>query len=969
MDALSFLSAANPDYVADLFAKYKNNPASVDDSWVALFQGLEADAPQMASALKGASWKPAQEKLMAVMGTVANADDGLPTFVKKDDKKQKSAPEAGGKSSAPAAGADVSAQVKDSLRTFLLIRSYQVRGHLMADLDPLGIKERGYHPELDPATYGFTDADRDRVIVLGGMLGRDSATLRDIVKILQETYCGTVGVEFMHIQDPAQKKWLIDRFENNRNKTAFSKDEKRHFLKRLTAAEGFETFLQMKYTGTKRFGVEGGESVIPALEEVISRAAQLGVKEAILGMAHRGRLNVLTNVMGKSFTAMFSEFQGTSAKPDDVQGSGDVKYHLGTSSDRDFGGNVVHLTLTPNPSHLEFVDPVVVGKARAKQDLRKDDARAQVLPILIHGDAALAGQGIVPETLMMSELPGYKVGGTMHVVINNQIGFTTAPHFSRSGTYCTDVGKITQSPIFHVNGDDVEAVMHVSRMAAEFRQEFKKDVFVDIICYRRHGHNESDEPAFTQPQMYKIIKDKKTTRTVYAQRLADEGSIPAAESDQIQKDWNAYLETEFTAATSYKPNRADMLEGQWSGLKVSSQSDHRGDTGITPAMAQKIGAAITSVPAGFDLNSKIARQLDAKKKMFETGEGFDWATAEAMAFGSLVLDGFPVRLSGQDCGRGTFSQRHAALTDQATEKKYFPLNNIDPKQARFEVHDSPLSEAGVLGFEYGYTTSDPRALVLWEGQFGDFVNGAQVLIDQFIASGETKWLRMSGLVMLLPHGFEGQGPEHSSGRLERFLQLCAEENLQVANCSTPANYFHILRRQMRRDFRKPLILMTPKSLLRHKLCVSPLKMFLDNETFHRVLTEDVPVAPGKDIKRVVICSGKVFYDLFEDRQKRGIKDVALVRLEQFYPFPDRVLGEELAKYPNAKDIIWCQEEPENQGAWFFVDRRIEKVLIDIKHKVQRPVYIGRTAAAAPATGSLKTHNKEQELLLQQALVI
>ncbi|MBI3440925.1 MAG: 2-oxoglutarate dehydrogenase E1 component [Proteobacteria bacterium] len=852
----------------------------------------------------------------------------------------------------------------DSLRAFLLIRSYQVRGHLLANLDPLGLTEKKYHPELDPKTYGFSEADYDRPIQLGKIvLGLESAALRQIMQHLQETYCSSVGVEFMHIQIPEQKAWLMERCEQTRNRTELKVDEKKSLLKRLTAAEGFETFAHVKYTGTKRFGVEGGESVIPAIEEVIACGAKLGVTEVIIGMAHRGRLNVLTNVMGKSFTAMFSEFQGTSAKPDDVQGSGDVKYHLGTSSDRDFGGKMVHLSLSPNPSHLEFVDPVVVGKTRAKQALRKDEDRSHVMALLIHGDAALSGQGIVPELLMMSNLPGYRVGGTMHVVINNQIGFTTTPLYSRSGNYCTDIAKTVQSPIFHVNGDDAEAVIHVARMAAEFRQKFRKDVFIDLVCYRRHGHNESDEPAFTQPLMYKVIHDQKTTRTLYAEKLAAEGTMTKADTDQMYKDWNAYLEKEFAAATTYRPNQADTLEGNWKGMTLAPADDRRGHTAISNDIAQKIGKVLTHVPAGFDLNSKIARQLDAKKKMFETGEGFDWATAEALAFGALALEGFPVRLSGQDSARGTFSHRHAVFTDQTTEKKYVPLSNISKDQAKFEVHDSPLSELAVMGFEYGYSTADPRTLVLWEGQFGDFVNGAQVIIDQFIAAAETKWLRMSGLVLLLPHGFEGQGPEHSSGRLERFLQLSAEDNWQVVNCSTPANYFHVLRRQMRRDFRKPLVVMTPKSLLRHKLCVSSLKMMTGDQTFHRVLPDEAKL---KDVKRIVLCSGKVYYDLLEAREKLGANNVALVRLEQFYPFPDQSLGDELQRYPNA-EVVWCQEEPENQGAWFFVDRRIENVLRSIKHKSQRPVYVGRPEAAAPATGSHKAHVCEQETLIQQAL--
>jgi 2-oxoglutarate dehydrogenase E1 component len=624
------------------------------------------------------------------------------------------------------------------------------------------------------------------------------------------------------------------------------------------------------------------------------------------------------------------------------------------------------MSLVPNPSHLEFVDPVVVGKARAKQAMRKDTERAQVLPILIHGDSAVAGQGIVPETLMMSDLPGYRVGGTVHIVINNQIGFTTAPLFARSGNYCTDVARMVQAPIFHVNGDDVEAVLHVSRLAIEFRQAFKKDVFIDIICYRRHGHNESDEPAFTQPQMYKVIREKLTTRAIYAKKLVAEGVYDEKQAEGVYKDFLAYLEKEFQAATSYKPNRADMLEGHWSGLKTAYGEERSGETSIDLALARKIGAALTTVPKGFDLNSKIGRQLEAKKKMFDAGEGFDWATAEALAFGALACEGHRVRLSGQDCGRGTFSQRHAALIDQSNEFRYIPLNNIEKGQEKFEVHDSPLSEAGVMGFEYGYSTANPNALVVWEGQFGDFANGAQVIIDQFLASGETKWLRMSGLVLLLPHGYEGQGPEHSSGRLERFLQLSAEDNWQVLNCSTPANYFHALRRQLRRDFRKPLIVMTPKSLLRHKLCISNLKDFVGDTRFHRVLPDTTPL--DRDVKRVVLCSGKIYYDLFEAREKKAVRNVAIVRIEQFYPFPEKPLADELAKYPNA-EVIWCQEEPQNQGAWTFLDRRIEGVLRDLKVKSQRPIYTGRGEAAAPATGSLKTHNKEQEALVNGALTV
>ena len=951
-ETLSFLSAANPQYLANLYARYQQSPGSVDKSWATLFGNLGDEGKAIIAELQGASWRPSADKLAAVLSSTANEEKAAPA-AKKEGKP----------AAAPAASA---ASVTDSLRALLLIRAYQSMGHLLCDLDPLGIAEKQYHPDLDPKTYGFAEADYDRPISLGKVaLGLESATLRQVLAQLQETYCGHIGSEFMHIQDTAQREWLIQRIEKTRNRPSFSSAEKKELLQQLTQADGFEIFAQTKYTGVKRFGAEGGEAIVPAIESLIAQSAQRGVTEVAIGMAHRGRLNILTNVLGQSFTYLFSIFQGAPSKPDEVHGSGDVKYHLGVSNDRDFGGKTVHVSMVPNPSHLEFVDPVVAGKIRAKQDMNSDSERSKAMALLIHGDAALAGQGIVPELLMMSDLTGYTVGGTMHVVINNQIGFTTAPAFGRSGNYCTDVATVIQAPVFHVNGDDLEAVIHVCRLAADFRAEFKKDVFVDIVCYRRRGHNESDEPAFTQPRMYKVISEKPTVRQIYTDQLISEGVVTPEEATSLVKIYNARLESEYEAAKNYKANTVDMLEGKWGGFKVAGEGDRRGETPITADVAQKIGKALVTIPEGFDLNPKIARQLEAKKKMFETGEGFDWATAEALAFGSLNLEGFGVRLSGQDVGRGTFSHRHAALSDQTNEKKYFPLQHIDPKQARFEAHNSPLSEAGVMGFEYGYSTADPRTLVLWEGQFGDFYNGAQVFVDQFISSGETKWLRMSGLVLLLPHGSEGQGPEHSSARLERFLQMSAEDNWQVANCSTPANYFHILRRQMKRDFRKPLVLMTPKSLLRHKLCVSPLRDFTGKETFHRVIGETTKVT---DVKRVLICSGKVYYDLYEAREQAAISNIAIIRLEQFYPFPEKALADELKKYPNA-EIVWCQEEHENNGAWTFVDRRIEKALASVKHKSNRVSYIGRPEAAAPATGTLKVHVAEQEKVIQQALTL
>ncbi|HYE48508.1 MAG TPA: 2-oxoglutarate dehydrogenase E1 component [Azospirillaceae bacterium] len=963
MQTGSLLFGANARFIAELHARYLENPGSVDASWASFFADLDDDSRDILAELQGASWAPSTA---AVIG-VPNPDAPPPA---KDAKKANGA-------AAPAAAGLSAEQVRqatlDSIRALMLIRAYRVRGHLLAKLDPLGLEKRSYHPELDPKSYGFTDADMDRPIFINNVLGIETGTMRQIVDAVQRTYCGTIGVEFMHIQDPEQKAWIQERIEGIRNQTDFTVQGKKAILQRLSAAEGFEKFLQLKYTGTKRFGLEGGESLIPAIEQVMKRGGQLGLKEIVLGMAHRGRLNVLANVMGKPFKAIFSEFQGNSANPEDVQGSGDVKYHLGTSSDRDFDGNVIHLSLNPNPSHLEAVNPVVCGRVRAKQCQRSttpptDEARLEVLGVLLHGDAAFAGQGLVPETLLLSELKGYRTGGVVHFVINNQIGFTTSPQYGRSGPYPTEVAKSIQAPIFHVNADDPEAVVHVSRIAIEFRQKFLKDVVVDMVCYRRQGHNEGDEPAFTQPLMYKAIRNHPTTRDLYARQLVTEGVLSQEEADGIASDFHQYLEGEFEAANAYKPNKADWLEGKWQGLAAAKGEERRGETSAPEDLLKEVGRAISRVPEGVEVNPKIVRQLKAKQEMIETGQGIDWATAEALAFGTLLCEGVPVRLSGQDVGRGTFSHRHSVLVDQGSEEKHIPLNHIRQTQAHYEVIDSPLSEAGVLGFEYGFSLAEPHALVLWEAQFGDFVNGAQVIIDQFISSGESKWLRMSGVVMLLPHGYEGQGPEHSSARIERFLQQSGEDNWQVVNCTTPANYFHVLRRQVRRDFRKPLVVFTPKSLLRHKLCVSNLDMFTNGQTFHRVLYEDVQLAAPEKIRRVVLCTGKVYYDLFAEREARGVNDVAIVRLEQLYPFPAKALAQELAKYPNA-DVVWCQEEPANMGAWTFVDRRVEAVLTELGHKARRPSYAGRAEAAAPATGLLKRHNQEQAKLLDEALSV
>jgi 2-oxoglutarate dehydrogenase E1 component len=948
---LSFLTGANSEYIAHLYSSYLKNPASVDASWKDFFVSLNDREINVLRELHGASWTPPENR---------RDQNGFENVEHANNNANLHG--------APMVDGDARQAALDSIRALQLIRAYRARGHLISNLDPLGLKKIEYHPELDPAHYGFTDADKGRRIFINGILGLEYATLDEILALLKQTYCGNIGVEFLHLTDPDEKQWIQERIEQPRNHTDFTVNGKRAILQRITAAECFEKFLHTKYVGTKRFGVDGGEALIPCIEQIMKRGGQLGLKEIVVGMAHRGRLNVLTNIMGKPFTAVFSEFQGQSAVPNDVQGSGDVKYHLGTSSDRDFDGNTIHLSLTANPSHLEFVNPVVVGKVRAKLAQRGDGEGTQVMPMLLHGDAAFAGQGVVGETLMISDLPGYKVGGTMHIVINNQIGFTTMPKFSRSGPYCTDVAKMLAAPIFHVNGDDPEAVVHVARLATEFRQQFKKDVVIDLFCYRRFGHNEGDEPAFTQPLMYKRIKDHKTAREIYAAQLVRENVITDAEAQAMVDEFNQYLEEAFEATKTYKPNKADYLEGKWSGMKVAYGDDRRGETAVPLDRLREIGNIISGIPAGFNANPKIARLFETKKKMFETGKEIDWATAEGLAFGTLLKDGYAVRLSGQDVGRGTFSHRHAIIYDQTTEEKYLPLQHIAPDQPKFEAHDSPLSEMAVLGFEYGYSLAEPRTLTLWEAQFGDFVNGAQVMIDQFISSAESKWLRMSGLVMLLPHGMEGQGPEHSSARPERFLQLCAEDNMQVVNCTTPANYFHVLRRQMCRDFRKPLIVMTPKSLLRHKLAVSDLADFAEGTSFHRVLwdTDQASLAKPDKIKRIVLCTGKVYYDLLQERRDRKIDNVTIFRLEQLYPFPEKTLAEELKKYPNA-EIIWCQEEPQNQGYWHFVDRRIEAVLAQIKHKSVRPRYVGRIEAAAPATGLLARHQAEQAKILDETL--
>ena len=947
---LTFLSAANATFIAEMNAAWRRDPSTVDARWARYFEQLNAIGDTSVEIDRGPSWARNASRIVGAT----------------DPAESINAVAAGHAAGRRMNADDMRAATLDSLRAVMLIRAYRIRGHLLADLDPLSLENKPLHPELDPATYGFTDADWDRPIFINYVLGLETATLREIVETLRRTYCGTIGVEFMHIQDPAQKAWIQERIEAIGNRTDFTKRGKKAIYERLVDAEEFEKYLHKKYTGTKRFGMDGGEAMIPAIEQILKRGSQLGLGEIVLGMAHRGRLNMLHNVFGKPFRAIISEFLGNPANPEDAGGSGDVKYHMGASSDREFDGKTVHLSMAPNPSHLEIVDPVVVGRVRAKQHQRGDEDRREVLGILLHGDAAFAGQGVVGETFAFSALRGYRTGGTIHIIVNNQIGFTTSPHYSRSSPYPTDVAKMVMAPIFHVNGDDPEAVVHAARIAIEFRQAFGTDVVLDIFCYRRFGHNEGDEPMFTQPLMYKTIGKHPTTRTIYADKLVAEGIMSQAEVQAVVDERIAYLDAEFEAGTSYRPNKADWLEGSWSGMRTAHGVERRGETAVDVDILRQIGESMTTVPEHMTLNPKLTRIVETRATRIREGEGLDWATAEHLAFGSLVLEGDMVRLSGQDSCRGTFSQRHAVLVDQATEERYAPLAHLSADQADFEVIDSPLSEASVMGFEYGFSQVEPNALVMWEAQFGDFANGAQVVIDQFISSGEAKWLRMNALVLLLPHGYEGQGPEHSSARLERYLQLCAEDNMQVVNCTTPANYFHVLRRQLRRDFRKPLVIMTPKSLLRHKGCVSSLADMGPGTTFHRVLDErDTQVKSGA-AKRIVMCSGKVYYDLAVARDEAGMWDTEIIRVEQLYPFPTQAVTEVLEQVPDAT-MVWCQEEPRNMGGWTFVRDFIEDAMQAAGATQQRLIYAGREAAASPATGTLGRHKREQASLVAEAL--
>jgi len=964
-----FLDGGNAFYLEQMQARYAANPNSVDPSWRQYFASLGEEAANAKKNAEGPSWKRG--------GWPADPTDELTSALTGDWGDQAAVEN---KVSARLNGAssdDVRQATQDSLRALMLIRAYRMRGHLVADLDPLGLDVLPPHPELMPETYGFTDADMDREIFIDGVLGLETASLNQIMEIVRRTYCSTFGMQFMHVSDPKEKSWIQERIEGPDKEISFSKEGRLAILQKLIEGEAFEQLIHKRYPGTKRFGIDGAESLLPALEQIIKRGGQLGLKDINFGMPHRGRLNVMASVMQKPYSAIFYEFLGGVAAGAEDFGSGDVKYHLGVSDDREFDGNSVHLSLAPNPSHLEVVAPVVMGKARAKQQMASGTYQShnpqEVMAVILHGDSAFAGQGVVMECFQMSQLVGYRTGGTIHVIVNNQIGFTTVPDEYRSGQYASDVAMMVEAPIFHVNGDDPEAVVFAARVATEYRQKFGKDVVLDIICYRRYGHNEGDDPSFTQPIMYKTIGDMPSTMTKYAERLIAQGDLTKDEHQKRVDDFYAFLDSEFDKAKAYETKEPDWLQGVWQGLSLPTEKDgkRRGNTSVDAKVLKDIGTKITTVPNSVNIHRTLKRIIKARADKVAAGENIDWGLAEHLAFGTLITEGHPVRLSGQDSERGTFSQRQSNFIDQVTEEKYTPLNNLSNDQEYYQVLNSHLSEEAVLGFEYGFSGAAPHALTIWEAQFGDFANGAQVMVDQFISSAEQKWLRMSGLVMLLPHGYEGQGPEHSSARLERYLQMCAEDNMQVTNITTPANYFHALRRQVKRNFRKPLINMSPKSLLRHKLCVSTFDEMSGDSEFHRLLWDDaeykpemsqIKLVPAKEITTVVLCSGKIYYELFEAREKLGRNDVYLMRVEQLYPYPDDAVQEELKRFKNA-DIVWAQEEPKNMGAWTFINPFLEESLIAIKAKHTRPRYIGRAAAASTATGIAAKHKKEQQAII------
>jgi len=943
----AFLSKSNSAFIEEMYVKFINNDPNLPDSWKEYFKEIGDEADIVLKEINGPSWSPSPKKALIKKG-------------QKDYKENNSTSEL-----------EIMKSNANSIKAVAMIRSYRQRGHLIAKLDPLGLLKADYLDELHPESYGFKKEDYQKRIFLDGVTNKKESNIKEILEFLREKYCGSLGYEYMHISNPTERKWFRDRVEKT-DDFKFTQNGKEAILNKLIQAEGFEKFLHTKYVGTKRFGLDGGESLIPALEQIIKIGGQSQVKEVKIGMSHRGRLNVLANVLQKSYKRIFNEFAGeiSSSKKD---GAGDVKYHLGASSNREFDGNSVHVSLTDNPSHLEAVNPVVLGQTRAKQYFHQDKERKKVIPILIHGDAAFAGQGVVAECFAMSGLRGHNTGGTIHIIINNQIGFTTSPRFARSSPYPSDVAKMVEAPIIHVNGDDPEAAVYAARIATDFRLKFNRDVVIDLICYRRFGHNEGDEPSFTQPLMYKKIRSHPTPVNFYGEKLIKEQTISKDHLNNSIKKFKDLLDDQFKTAKDYKP-KIEWFEGTWSRYKPERGKDKRGVTGADIKKLREISEKITTMPKEINVHKTISKIMENRKLAVKNGTNIDWSTAEALAFGSLLDEGYPVRLVGQDSGRGTFSQRHSVLRNQIDNSRYIPLNNISNKQKQFEVVDSFLSELAVLGFEYGYSLVEPNTLTLWEAQFGDFANGAQVVIDQFIASGERKWSRASGLVMLLPHGYEGQGPEHSSARLERFLQLCSNDNMQVMNCTTPANYFHALRRQMHRDFRKPLVIMTPKSLLRHKQCISNIDDFNKQNSFHRVLWDHaidpkskgfIKLKKSKDIKKVILCSGKVYFDLIEAREKLKRNDVIFYRIEQLYPFPVKSLVKELKPYAKNAKFYWCQEEPKNMGAWFSARDYIQWTLDNIKANNNQISYIGRSPDASPATGYAKWHVSQQKEIIKK----
>ncbi len=949
----SFLNKSNSAFIEQMYVKYVNNDPTLPESWKKYFIDIGDDINSIVKEVNGPSWSLRKNKIDESK-ILENEIETLESQNKEIDQK------------------DIVASNSNSIKAVSLIRAYRQRGHLLSKVDPLEMRESEYLDELHPENYGFKKDDYSKKIYLDGVLNKEYSNIKEILSVLRKIYCGNIGYEYMHISNPTERKWFRDRVEKDENALKFTVNGKNAILNKLIQAEGFEKFLHTKYVGSKRFGLDGGESLIPALEQIIKIGGQSNIKEVKIGMSHRGRLNVLANVLQKSYKRIFNEFAGEINNTDE-DSAGDVKYHLGASSDREFDGNVVHVSLTDNPSHLEAVNPVVLGQTRAKQFFHKDAKRNKVIPILIHGDAAFAGQGVVAECFAMSGLPGHNTGGTIHIIVNNQIGFTTSPRFARSSPHPSDIAKMVEAPIIHVNGDDPEAVVYGSRIATEFRLKFNRDVVLDLVCYRRFGHNEGDEPSFTQPLMYKKIRSHPSAAKIYGSKLVDEDLLSENDLNNQIKKFKTLLDDQFKTAKDYKP-KIEWFEGAWSSYKPKKGKDKKGITGADPDFLRNISDKINIIPNEINVHKTINKIFQNRKKTIDQGSNIDWSSAEALAFGSLLNEGFPVRFVGQDSGRGTFSQRHSVLRNQEDNSRYIPLNSISKTQKKFEIVDSFLSELAVLGFEYGYSLVEPNTLTIWEAQFGDFANGAQVIIDQFISSGERKWQRASGLVMLLPHGYEGQGPEHSSARLERFLQLCANDNLQVMNCTTPANYFHALRRQIHRDFRKPLVLMTPKSLLRNKYCVSDIKDFNKQTSFHRILWDHalnndnenfIKLKNPEEIEKVILCSGKVYFDLLAAREKIKRDDVILFRIEQLYPFPVKSLVKELKPYANNAKFYWCQEEPKNMGAWFSVRDYIQWTLETIKAKNNNISYIGRNPDASPATGYAKRHMVEQEEIIKK----